>query len=418
VSDRNPDTSFRTRGETIVPLSDDSATPDVAGQGKITAIIKVVERGPNVGLGFGGVRPPGECGHDLYITENPLTFAPTSEKARDAPSAPISQNIIRWGSDDHAFKVSGKHDGPFGTVREFHIAKATPAPIISVIERHPYLRSYSLAYNTINGFIYCENMGKVGGLCCAALPINHIFKHLTQTAVRPNSDCLAHAYRIMPSQKEGLERKIQELYPRAPFTPADLQNVLPLPGQVGPIVGIAPPVPGHICKVCSRGYTTIDSALAHWKTHKGVEKPGKGTVLQACFTPVPQMQSLSLHSNFIRYFSITPGTETAEGVTCPLPSSDDMTLLNALQEEAFGVEENAVELDSDAIQEFFRNSGAANHVQGFLPAELLRLVGLPREDEPKLVKLRRAQILRFELHCKSVFQGSSALRRLLVITKP
>ena len=136
-----------------------------------------------------------------------LIFSPMAEKVLDAPS-PHSQNVICWGSDDQAFAVSGKHVGPFGTVHDFHTAKttATVAPIISVIERHPYLRPYGLVYNTVNGFIFCENMGKVGGLCAAALPINHIFKHLTQTAVRPNSYCLAHAYRIMPSQREGLEQ--------------------------------------------------------------------------------------------------------------------------------------------------------------------------------------------------------------------
>jgi len=40
--------------------------------------------------------------------------------------------------------------------------------------------------------------------------------------------------------------------------------------------------------------------------------------------------------------------------------------------------------------------GAVDHVKGLLPTELLRLVELPGKHEPKLVKLRRAQCLRFE----------------------
>jgi hypothetical protein len=49
---------------------------------------------------------------------------------------------------------------------------------------------------------------------------------------------------------------------------------------------------------------------------------------------------------------------------------------------------------------------------------LTPLVGLPRQDEPFLVKLRRAQSLRFTTYCKHVSAGSIALRRLIVITKP
>ena len=190
---------------------------------------------------------------------------------------------------------------------------------------------------------------------------------------------------------------------------------MPLPGQVGPIAGIAPPVPGFICKKCHRGYTSAGAARHHWiGSHKDVEKPdGK------CYTPVPQMQSLSLHVNFIRYFSITPGPSVqTDGTPCPVASSDDMTLLSALQEDVFGPDDDLVEADPDAILAFFNISGAADHIAALSPKKLLQLVGSPQEDEPKLVKLRRAQGLRFEAHCKRVVRGSIALRRLIVTTKP
>jgi hypothetical protein len=96
-----------------------------------------------------------------------------------------------------------------------------------------------------------------------------------------------------------------------------------------------------------------------------------------------------------------------------------MALLDALQEAVFGQDdEGVVELDSNAVLEFFRNSGAEDHIKGLSVAKLLPLVGSPRADEPKLVKLRRAQNLRFEMHSKNIFRGSTALRRLIVTTKP
>jgi hypothetical protein len=95
-----------------------------------------------------------------------------------------------------------------------------------------------------------------------------------------------------------------------------------------------------------------------------------------------------------------------------------MTLLSALQEDAFGPDDGIVELDLDAVLAFFRNAGATDHVKGFSPNELRSLVGSPREDEPKLVKLRRSQGLRFEAHCQRIVKGSPALRRLIVTTKP
>jgi hypothetical protein len=178
-------------------------------------------------------------------------------------------------------------------------------------------------------------------------------------------------------------------------------------------------VPGYMCKRCHYGYTTIDSARTHIRyVHADVEKPN-GNIMDFFFDWIPQMQSLSLHRNFIRYFPITPNTaEYQQGPAFPLASADDMSTLSALQEQAFGPDDGAVELDADAVMEFFRNSRAVNHVEGLPHAELLRLVGSPREDERKLVKLRRAQSLRFESHCMRAYKGSIALRRLIVTTKP
>ena len=333
------------------------------------------------------------------------------EDSTQSSYVPRQRQIIPWGSDASAFS-NRQRKVPRGHNADPHpTATAPPA----VVERSPYLRQYRLAYNTVNNFIYCENPGKVGGVCCAGLPINQVFKHLTQTAVRASSDCIVHGYKIMPAQKAALERELQELYPDAPFTPADLQSILPLKGQVGPVVGIAPPVPGYICPHCGRGYTTPGAARAHWRDiHPDVEKPnGK------CYVPVPQMQSLSLHVNFIRYFPIVPGPAVeTNGPAFPTASSDDMTLLSALQEDAFGPDDGIVELDLDAVLAFFRNAGATDHVKGFSPNELRSLVGSPREDEPKLVKLRRSQGLRFEAHCQRIVKGSPALRRLIVTTKP
>lgn len=288
--------------------------------------------------------------------------------------------------------------------------------VLPVLERPPLLRQYQLAYNRVNDFITCENPGKVDGMCCSGLPINQIFKHLTEKAIRPSSDCLSHGYEIKPAQKAPLEEAIQQFYPTAPFTSQDLQKIRPLADQVGPIVGAPPPIPGYICKECSRGYSTSKSAKSHWRDkHGNVEKP-EGSVLTSCFLPVPQMQSLSRHNNFICYFAITPDLTETDCIA-PLATSDDMTLLNALQEEVFGLDdEDAEEPDLEAVQEFFRNSGATSYVAGLDPAQLIELVGLPRVDEPLLVKLRRAQSLRFESQSSRISRGNVAIRRLIVTT--
>jgi hypothetical protein len=334
-----------------------------------------------------------------------------------------------WGSDDAAFPTSG--GAPFDTVDDLHAAMSgmylshptgTCDKAISIateppLERPPLLRQYQLAYNRANGFITCENPGKVDGMCCSGLPINQIFKHLTEKAIRASSDCLPHGYKIKPAEKSSLEEAIRQLYPAAPFTPQDLQKIRPLPGQMGPIVGAPPPIPGYICKECHRGYTTNDSARSHWKDkHRNVKKPQEGSVLTSCFLPVPQMQSLSLHKNFICYFAITPDSTEANRIA-PLATSDDMALLNALQEEVFGSDEEDVEeLDLEEVQEFFRNSGATSYIEGLDPAQLLQLVGLPRADEQVLVKLRRAQSLRFESQSSRISKGNAAVRRLIVTT--
>jgi hypothetical protein len=267
----------------------------------------------------------------------------------------------------------------------------------------------------INGFIYCENPGKVDGVCCSGLPINQIHKHLTDTAIRETSDAVVHGYKILPSAKAALQREIRDQFPDAPLTPLDMQKIVPLPGQVGPIVRVAPPVEGYICQVCRRGYTTLDSGRDHWKkAHKDLE------ILPADrFVKVPQMQTLSRHQNFIRYFEIVPGPLRTQCLAPPLAPSDDMTLLDSLQDAVFGPDNGGlVELDSDVILEFFRNSGAEHYVRGLSNTTLIPLVASPQQDEPKLVKLRRAQNLRFKMHSRKVFQGNVALQRLIVTTKP
>src|SRR5882762_9603857 len=232
----------------------------------------------------------------------------------------LPRPIIPWGSNNSAFDTHSRNSH-FDTVHDFHAtisrgAKANPAgeldPLNAVItmrpvlEQPPLLRQYRLAYNTVNGFIMCENAGKVGGVCCSGVPINQIFKHLTQTAIPDSSNCIVHGYRIMPADKQPLEAQTQELYPNAPFMPADLQNVIPHAGQVGPIVGVAPPVPGYICKVCKCGYRS-SGTYPHWRDkHRDIARPPGTTIIKAFFDLVPQMQSLSLHNNLIRYFAVTP----------------------------------------------------------------------------------------------------------------
>jgi hypothetical protein len=343
--------------------------------------------------------------------------------------------IIAWGSDDSAFNLVNQRNLPYQSIGDFHSAiseahlpsTVPPEPaaaLPSALERGPILRPYQLAYNTVNDILICENPGKVGGMCCAALPINQVFKHLTQKAVRETSDCIVHGYPLKPAEKAPLEQLLRENYPKAPFTPAEMQQIIPHPDQIGPVVGVRPPVPGYICSLCHRGYTSKDAARAHWKQkHKTVNRnpgvPPLATKFEDRFFWVPQMQSLSLHANMIRYFAIRPDGAGSHS-DHPAASSDDMTALNSLQDEVFGPDDeiDVDEIDVNAVQAFFKTSGAVDHVAGLSADKLIPLVGLPRQDEPPLVKLRRAQSLRFTMYCKRVSTGSIALRRLIVITKP
>ena len=135
---------------------------------------------------------------------------------------PRQRQIIPWGSDHSAFsnrQVNSPDNALEDNVAASKLHQADPhvhptqisaatTSAFPAIFRPKLLRDYRLAYNTVNKFIYCENPGKVGGVCCAGLPINQIFKHLTQQAVRPNSDCIVHGYKIMPAQKATLEGQI------------------------------------------------------------------------------------------------------------------------------------------------------------------------------------------------------------------
>lgn len=180
-------------------------------------------------------------------------------------------------------------------------------------------------------------------------------------------------------------------------------------------------MPGYICKKCQHGYTTKKSAASHWRTnHKDEEdeeKPQGCSLVDSFFEWVPQMQSLSHHSNFICYFRIIPNPAELDPVA-PFASSDDMAMLKHLQDEVFGLddEDDIGELDLAEVQEFFRNSGATNYVSGLDHTELIQLVGLPHSDELLLVKLHRAQSLRFESRSSCISRGNTAIRRLIVTT--
>lgn len=92
---------------------------------------------------------------------------------------------------------------PTGTAgRDPTVSAAVEPP---VLQRPPLLRQHQLAYNRINDLLSCENPGKVNGMCSSGLPINQIFKHLTEKAVQESSDCIPHGYKIKPAEKLALE---------------------------------------------------------------------------------------------------------------------------------------------------------------------------------------------------------------------
>ena len=355
------------------------------------------------------------------------------DERAERSTRPHRPHIIAWGSDDSAFNLVNQGNLPYQSIGDFHSAiseaslpstvppelAATPP---SVLERGLILHPYQLAYNTVNDFLTCKNPGKVGGMCCTGLPINQVFKHLSQKAVRETSDCIVHGYHLKPADKAPLEQLLRENYPKAPFTSAEMQQIIPHPDQIGPVVGVRPPVPGYICSVCHRGYTSRDTARFHWRGQHKIDNETPGvlplaTKFEDRFSWVPQMQSLSLHTNMIRYFAIRPDGAGSHS-DHPAASSDDMTALHSLQDEVFGPDdENDVdEIDVNTVQAFFL--GHLEQWTMLLDCLLTPLVGLPRQDEPLLVKLCRAQSLRFTMYCKRVSTGSIALRRLIVITKP
>ena len=83
-------------------------------------------------------------------------------------------------------------------------------------------------------------------MCCSALPINHIYKHLTEKAVRDSSDSVVHGYTIRPSEKAALEQEIHEMFHNAPLTSPDLQKIVPLLGQLGTIVMLESTLGGYV----------------------------------------------------------------------------------------------------------------------------------------------------------------------------
>jgi hypothetical protein len=69
-----------------------------------------------------------------------------------------------------------------------------------------------------------------------------------------------------------------------------------------------------------------------------------------------------------------------------------------------------LEVDVNAIHEFFVNSSATDHIMGFLPEDLVSLVGLPHPEEFPLVKLCCSQILWFLSACKCVLKGNTVMQ--------
>ena len=275
----------------------------------------------------------------------------------------------------------------------------------------------------MNDFLTCKNPGKVGGMCCVGFPVNQVFKHLSQKAVRETSDCIVHGYHLKAANKGLLEQLLQENYPKAPFTPAEMQQIIPHPDQIRPVVGVRLLVLGYICLVCHCGYTSRDTSRFHWREQHIINNKNLGvlplaTKFEDQFSWVPHMQSLSLHTNMIQYFTMRPDGAGSHS-DHPVASSDNMTVLHSLQDEVFGPDdENDVdEIDVNVVQAFFRTSRAVEHIAGLSADKLTPLVGLPCWDEPFLVNLHWAQSLWFMMYRKRISAGCIALRRLIVITK-
>ena len=138
-------------------------------------------------------------------------------------------------------------------------------------------------------------------MCCVGLLINQVFKHLSQKAIRETSDCIVQGYPLKLADKGLLEQLLQENYPKAPFTLAEMQQIIPHPDQIGPVVGVRLLVPGYICLVCHCGYTRRDTARFHWREQHIINNNNPGvlplaTKFEDQFPWVPQMQSLSLHT--------------------------------------------------------------------------------------------------------------------------
>jgi hypothetical protein len=351
----------------------------------------------------------------------------------------IPAGVITWGSDEGIFQRALSSQAQSQSLEEFRnillksrssnvAVGSTPGsqPKPSVLIRDPALRKFQLAFNAENGFYLCENKGKFHGMCCTGLAVEEVWKHLTDTLVRAMSDRLPHGYKIRQADKANFERDLIKLHPNAALTREDLKAITPNPGQIGPVVGVRPPRDGFICKKCDVGYTTGGSAAFHWRSAHGKRKEDKptkpdgtpGEFVRHGFRYVQQMQTLSLHSGSIRWFEIIPAPFKDQHICVASPG--DLETLMDLQTEVFGQESELVpdEIDEAGANEFFMNSGASEHIQGYYPTELIALVQLPLDDEPHLVKLRRAQSLRYMSACKRISKGSIAVRRLLVTTLP
>lgn len=315
--------------------------------------------------------------------------------------------VLKWGSDPECYNQAFKSDATTSWDIRANI-KELPTPECVLI-RPDILRRYQLAYNPVNGIIVCENpVCSQSGVCGNALSIDNVWKHLTLLQYAKGSALSAHGWIIPVAQKPQLEAMLTECCPGAPVTAEQLKAVRPHADQRGPIAGIHRPVLGWACNECPTASPSYAVMSKHMQRHPGHSAKGS-------LTNCP-LQTLSMNQHFKCWFrsSWAVGTELAAS------SQEAGDPLDELNQQLFGDEEEPLSsaIDTEAIMEFFRNSGAVDHITDFNAADLRSLVSLPVPDEPGLAKLRYAQTLRFRSSCKSIERGNAAIRRLIVTTLP
>lgn len=330
--------------------------------------------------------------------------------------------IFRWGSLDDAFADHPMFKEHVDTEHPQQ-TNETPTPpstsSIPILWRPPFLRRYQMAYNTVNDILVCQNPNH-GGSCFCGIPVLEAYTHLTSPNVNVNSPRRPHGYKIRES-KGDFTNTLRELLPLAPFTSEDMRKVRPNPGQLGPIVGILPPAPGYICNTCGHGSRSFATARKHWlENHKPKGRTTRSVPRSDRFRDALVQSIGRWQPSSVCYFEIKPDPNDTTASAGTPASLTDLDILSKLQSDLFGADfdTQAEEIDPQAVMEFFRNSGAHAHVEGFDSTHLLSLVDLPRSNEHLLIKLRRAQLLRFMSGCNKILNGNLAVRRLLVTTIP